>query len=199
VFYDVPLKCNAAPDIGCGSRSKPVLIDLENHAKIREAWLNRHGTVIAVVGGRSVAGPRALAAIASPILARHEVRAVLIDDTDRRGTLMAGFRLAGQWYRGAAVDSLSIEEAGRISETAVSAPRVAALLSEPEALAIRTEIERYLREELVKLRSPAEIEAAGDGWFTHMYGIYVKHAGRAKADSVSRIFEEYWAGGSEGD
>jgi hypothetical protein len=28
-FYDVPLVCGAAPSIGCGSRAKPLLTDLE--------------------------------------------------------------------------------------------------------------------------------------------------------------------------
>lgn len=28
-IYEVPLVCSAAPEIGCGSRAKPVLSDLE--------------------------------------------------------------------------------------------------------------------------------------------------------------------------
>lgn len=47
-FYRVPLVCNAAP-FGCGSRSKPVLLDLQENEAVKEAWLNRAGTVIAVV------------------------------------------------------------------------------------------------------------------------------------------------------
>src|ERR1700680_1854993 len=48
-FYKTPLVCNAAPDIGCGSRSKPALLELENNAAVKEAWLNRPGTVVAIV------------------------------------------------------------------------------------------------------------------------------------------------------
>ncbi len=48
-FYKVPLVCNAAPTIGCGSRAKPVLKDFEESKEVSEAWLNRAGTVIAVV------------------------------------------------------------------------------------------------------------------------------------------------------
>ena len=48
-FYETPLVCNAAPEIGCGSRSKPVLLELEKNSAVKEAWLNRPGTVIAVV------------------------------------------------------------------------------------------------------------------------------------------------------
>jgi hypothetical protein len=48
-FYETPLVCGAAPDIGCGSRAKPMLLDLMENSRVREAWLNRTGTVVAVV------------------------------------------------------------------------------------------------------------------------------------------------------
>jgi hypothetical protein len=48
-FYDVPLVCGAAPSIGCGSRAKPLIIDLEQQTQIKEAWLNRTGTIVAIV------------------------------------------------------------------------------------------------------------------------------------------------------
>jgi hypothetical protein len=37
------LVCGAAPSIGCGSRAKPLLADLERQVPINEAWLNRNG------------------------------------------------------------------------------------------------------------------------------------------------------------
>ena len=40
-FYETPLVCNAAPEIGCGSRAKPALLQLEKNPAIKEAWLNR--------------------------------------------------------------------------------------------------------------------------------------------------------------
>ena len=49
-LLEVPLRCEAAPEIGCGSRSKPILLELERESIIREAWLNDTGTVLAVVG-----------------------------------------------------------------------------------------------------------------------------------------------------
>jgi hypothetical protein len=48
-FYKVPLVCPAAPHIGCGSASKPLLLGLEHSEVVSEAWLNRAGTVMAVV------------------------------------------------------------------------------------------------------------------------------------------------------
>src|SRR6516162_1582275 len=47
--FKVPLVCPAAPQIGCGSASKPILLDLEKQPGVAEAWLNRAGTMIAVV------------------------------------------------------------------------------------------------------------------------------------------------------
>ncbi len=48
-FYEVPLMCGAAPEIGCGSRIKPFFLETEKETKIKESWSNRQGTVIAIV------------------------------------------------------------------------------------------------------------------------------------------------------
>src|SRR5439155_3012835 len=48
-LFKVSLQCPAAPQIGCGSASKPILLDLERQPGVIEAWLNRAGTMIAVV------------------------------------------------------------------------------------------------------------------------------------------------------
>src|SRR5712691_13131308 len=47
--FQAPLVCPAAPQIGCGSASKPILLDLEKQPGVFQAWLNRAGTIIAVV------------------------------------------------------------------------------------------------------------------------------------------------------
>src|SRR2546422_3703710 len=47
--FKAPLVCPAAPQIGCGSASKPILLDLEKQPGVLEGWLNRAGTIIAVV------------------------------------------------------------------------------------------------------------------------------------------------------
>src|SRR5215475_10838320 len=48
-LYQVPWRCPAAPQIGCGSHAKPILLRLENYPGVSEAWLNRQGTVLAVI------------------------------------------------------------------------------------------------------------------------------------------------------
>src|SRR5437867_7844416 len=47
-LFKVPLQCLAAPQIGCGSRAKPILLELKQDSSVSEAWLNRAGTRIAV-------------------------------------------------------------------------------------------------------------------------------------------------------
>src|SRR6516225_5053331 len=69
-FYDVPLVCGAAPSIGCGSRATPLLIDLERQTSIKEAWLNRTGTIVAVVWR----GPVCTEEVGRPLFERHEVQ-----------------------------------------------------------------------------------------------------------------------------
>src|SRR5258708_11287622 len=47
--YQVPWRCPAALQIGCGSHAKPILLELEQDPGVSEAWLNRQGTAVAVV------------------------------------------------------------------------------------------------------------------------------------------------------
>jgi len=50
-LFTVPLRCGAAPEIGCGPISKPILLQLEGEPAVTQAWLNGNGTVLAVVWG----------------------------------------------------------------------------------------------------------------------------------------------------
>src|SRR6059036_3141492 len=47
--FKVPLVCPAAPQIGCGSAAKPILLDLEKQPGVLQAWLNHAGTIISVI------------------------------------------------------------------------------------------------------------------------------------------------------
>lgn len=113
-FYEVPLVCNAAPSIGCGSRAKPVLLSLEKLDVIKEAWLNRRGNVIAIVWSEN----------SSPGIRTKEV-AELFDKNnldiselldDEYSTNLESFLLHKNWYRGDDVNELSKEEAGIIAD-----------------------------------------------------------------------------------
>jgi len=51
-LFTVPLRCEAAPDIGCGPISKPILLQLEREPAIAEAWLNGTGNGVSRPLGR---------------------------------------------------------------------------------------------------------------------------------------------------
>ena len=108
-LFKVSLQCPAAPHIGCGTASKPILLQLEQEPSVAEAWLNRPGTQIAIVWK-----PEADAA------ARRNVAAKLTDDakemeSEHRDEALQGFLSGKGWYRGGDVDRLSEEEAGIIA------------------------------------------------------------------------------------
>jgi hypothetical protein len=185
-FYDIPLACDAAPAIGCGSLAKPFLIDLERQVAIEEAWLNRAGTIVAIVWSGSVYAPE----IAKPIFEKHEVR-----HQERPGDPLASFREDGSWFRGAEVDLLSFEEAREIAETSVSAAKRERLVSVEEAAQIESDIEAYFREELVKLRTKQELLRDAHGKFRQaVLDFFKKHIGvertaeLVRADGVEDAF-----------
>lgn len=191
VFYEVPLACGAAPDLGCGSRAKPVFIEMEKHANVKEAWLDRSGTVMAFVGGPSISDWNELAAIVEPILNEYDVNATHVGDNRHQDELMTHFRAEGKWYKGTDVDKLSIEEAGRIADDAVKYAGEADLIDEQESKVIRSEVEIYFKRELVKVRTMEELEAAGDQWWNEVYNIYEKQIGKERAAKVRRLYDEY--------
>jgi copper chaperone CopZ len=109
-LFKVSLQCPAAPQIGCGSASKPILLDLESQSGVLEASLNRSGTIIAVVW-KPESDPEA----------RRNVTAELKEDhateikRESRDEELKDFLSGKGWYRGADVNRLSEEEAGIIA------------------------------------------------------------------------------------
>ena len=117
-LYQVPLVCGAAPHIGCGGKSKPVLLELEAHNDIAEAWLNRTGTVMALVWENS-SGSASRKRIASAVFKKNK-----LDVEELKGgaheKLLKDFRGQKNWLRGAGVDKLSEEEAEIVADRLVS-------------------------------------------------------------------------------
>jgi copper chaperone CopZ len=137
-FYAVPLVCGAAPEIGCGSRAKPILQALERHQAVAGAWLNRSGTVIAVVWAeRSTPDERAQA-----IAATAEKSGLSIQELteDERESALKEFASRANWYRSSEVDRLSEEEAKIVGARLARRVRAKITLSEKQA----DELERAL-------------------------------------------------------
>ena len=109
-LFEVPWQCPAAPAIGCGSHAKPILMQLERDSSVREAWLNRQGTVVALVWSPDAKKK-----------ARREVEKTLKEQKAsklsgrKQAEALAEFNSGKGWYRGAEVDRLSEEEAGVIA------------------------------------------------------------------------------------
>src|SRR6266404_1511966 len=130
-FYTVPLVCTAAPEIGCGSRAKPILQALERNRSVAGAWLNRPGTVIAVVWGEnSTAAERGDAVTAT---AKESGVSMLELTGDKRDAALREFASRASWYRSSGVDRLSEEEAGIIGARVVRRVRAKSTLSEEQA------------------------------------------------------------------
>lgn len=177
-FYDVPLVCGAAPSIGCGSRAKPLLVDLERQVPIKEAWLNRTGTILAIVW----CGPPRMEEVGRPVFERHEVQYAEVPDDKQAAQF---FRIDRRWFRGAEVDRLSLEEAREIAETSVIAAERERLMSVEEAARIKSGIEAYFREELVKLRTKEELRQDAQSKFPEaVLSIYRMHVGKERTAAV---------------
>lgn len=124
-IFEAPLQCPAAPQIGCGSRAKPMLLELERDSSVSEAWLNRAGTKIAVVW-KPESKAKARQSVATKL---KEQEATEIKGKPRDEAITEFFS-GNDWYRGADVDRLSEEEAGIIAARLVQ--RVAAKTTLPK-------------------------------------------------------------------
>jgi len=112
-LFTVPLRCEAAPDIGCGPVSKPILLQLEREPAITEAWLNGTGTVLAVVWAGNV-GQQTRTQAVQEVFEKNGLTAAELDG-EARDTELKSFRSVDTWYRGADVDNLSKQEAATIA------------------------------------------------------------------------------------
>jgi hypothetical protein len=109
-LFKVPLQCPAAPQIGCGGASKPILLQLEREPGVLEAWLNRAGTRIAVVW-KPESNADTRRNVAAELKEDHATEL----DGKSRDEALKGFLSGKGWYRGADVDRLSEEEAAIIA------------------------------------------------------------------------------------
>jgi len=161
-FYEVPLICNAHKEIGCGSRAKPALLDMEKNPAIAEAWLNRQGTVYAIVWK----GDAQTRNIAKPIFDKYSIDYDVLDETDAKNNLKT-FRAENKWYRGADVDKLSIEEASHIASTISNFALERKLMSQDEVNVLKPKVENYFKAELVKVRTPEQLYDDSENKFSH--------------------------------
>jgi len=104
--FRVSLVCEAAPHIGCGPIATPVLAELAEQPGVREAWLNRKGTILGVRWAGEVADPDNVIRA----LDRHGIAGMELESNERRLAYEAFTGEAG-WYRPKQLEELSAEEA----------------------------------------------------------------------------------------
>ncbi len=150
-IFQMPLRCPAAPQIGCGSSAKPILLELEREPEISEAWLNRAGTLIAVVWKSN--------AKAEPLLAKLQSQAsaagccasgITVAELkgNARDTPLKEFD-SGGWYRGEDVDRLSEEEAGVIAARVVRRLQAKAPLAAEKAQGLEQALKKVFGKWLI--------------------------------------------------
>lgn len=137
-LLEVPLRCEAAPEIGCGSRSKPILRELEREPVITEAWLNGAGTVLAVVGTEGSTRDSRSKAIQT-ILEKNGATGTELEG-ETRETELKSFISGKDWYRGAEVDTLSKREARTIAARLVHRIQTKAPLAQEKAKALEISV-----------------------------------------------------------
>src|SRR6266478_4399935 len=141
--FKAPLVCPAAPQIGCGSASKPILLDLEKQPGVLEAWLNRAGTIIAVVW-KPESNAETRSKVATGL---KEDRATELQG-DSRDKAVQDFLLGKGWYHGADVDRLSEEEADVIAARLVRWVRAKSALTKDKADGLQRAFSDTFRKDL---------------------------------------------------
>src|SRR5712691_8498708 len=141
--FKAPLVCPAAPQIGCGSASKPILLDLEKQPGVLDAWLNRVGTRIAVVWK-----PESDAETRRKVVAElKEDRATELEGKSRDESVK-DFLSGKGWYHGADVDRLSEEEADIIAARLVHWVQAKSALTKDKAEGLQRAFSDTLRKDL---------------------------------------------------
>jgi hypothetical protein len=132
--FQVPLRCEAVPQIGCGSMSKPILLELEREPIIREAWLNHTGTVLAIIGS-DASNHESIAKAVESVLVKNGVSFNELTG-DAYATELKSFTARTDWYRGADVDALSKMEARTIAERMVHRVQASVILTPEKSAAL---------------------------------------------------------------
>ncbi len=162
-LFKVSLQCAAAPEIGCGSRAKPLLGDLENQPGLTGTWLNGTGTWLAVAGNEGTSGDTRSAAVRSAS-EKRKVTANELTGSEREKALK-DFHAGSGWRGGARMDELGKKEAEIIAVRLVRRISAKSELTEEKANTLRAAFARVFsqrfgkgetqepREELLRIAS----------------------------------------------
>ena len=178
-LYRVSLGCAAAPGLGCGVRAKPLLLALERAPAVAEAWLNRQGTLLAVVWAKA-STPKLYAGSVPPVLKKKGMVAKELVGK-ARGKALEDFTTRRGWYQGARIDSLSKKEAEIIARRLVHRVRAAVRLSDEQAESLLTVFAPACMQELT--RNAGGSARLRKAWIATA----ILNAGRAELDGAGIV------------
>ncbi len=148
-LFEVPLECGAAEGLGCGSQSKPILRALERDPSVKEAKINRAGTVLAVVWNDPAQARSAIPFVEAAFKER-DLETALLRGPERDAALK-DFE-SGHWYRAADVDRLSEREAEIIAARLVNRARPRLSLPPDRLAALTKELSAGIAQILTRER-----------------------------------------------
>ena len=137
-FFEVPLECGAAAELGCGSESKPILREVEKDSRVGSAKINHPGTLLAVAWKDPSQAPLGVRFVVS-VLEEKGLEAASIRGSARDKALRE--YKSGQWYGSKEVDRLSEREAQVIASRLVTRAR----------LGLNPEVEKALTDDLTAI------------------------------------------------
>ncbi len=150
-FYKVPLVCSAAPEIGCGSKAKPVLKQLEKNTSVAEAWLNHTGTVIAVVWKAN--NNMATSEKNTMAIFKEQNMDVQMVTGKEYDAMLNEFSDKKNWLRHSDVDKLSMIEAGEIGSRIVARVNAKTPLSNETSSSLKTDFETLFKKRFTTMNT----------------------------------------------
>jgi len=151
-FYEAPLVCAADPSIGCGSKAKFLLADLEHNPEaIEGAWLNKKGTVIAVKWKDNIPVSKRTQIITA-VSTKHDMEVSPVVAT-QEAIYAKTFPIASVWYKSKDVDNLSREEASFIAQKTIASYKTKGLVKPAFEKQFQADIEKIYRDLFLSLTS----------------------------------------------
>ncbi len=179
VFYEVPFGCSVKEGLGCGSAAKPVLLDLVKYKSVETAWLNRPGTVMAIVWKRRTT--------------KEKQRAILKDafsdwgfvpdqvDMAQYQAVFDSFKSGDGWLKEGEVDQLSFEEAEEYADILLNILVKKEWIEPEKTQPLWNEIATYFKKELVIVREADD----HDRWVKEVKQIMNKYADPEKVKTIT--------------
>jgi hypothetical protein len=144
--YSVPLRCPLVTGLGCGSESKPIMTKLDGHSAVAGTWLNHAGTTLAVFWKEATDTTQRSEAIAFAFQ-NHIAPSEL--SGENHDLALKDFLSGVGWYRTAALDELSGEEADIVATRWVD--KITAIIPLPQRVreTLRCKISEQMRSRFV--------------------------------------------------